>query len=140
MAQNSIVIRTIAETDPGGLSSSPPSLRPSTRALLNHFKPVEASDDFEIGKSHLLAQQEPDVLEIRLGLPTPSSMATENGLLQGSVNSNPNNSTPVAPIAHSARMQRRKRKPRKAQNEGDEPSTRSRKRRRNRRRVILLAF
>ena len=130
--QDSTVARNIAETEPGRLSSSPPSRRPGTRALLNHIKSIEASGDSEVEESHLPSRQEPEVLEISSGLPTPSSTATVNGSLQGAVNSNTANSAPTAPIADSARTQKRKRKSRKAKNEGDEPNTRSQKRRRKR--------
>jgi hypothetical protein len=132
IVQGSTVAITIAETEPGGLSSSPTSTRPGTRALLNHFKPVEASSAFEIEESQIPDRQESEVLEIIPGLPTPSSTATLNVSLHGSANNPATNSVPTAPIADSARTQKRKRKPIKAKNERDEPNTRSRKRRRNR--------
>jgi hypothetical protein len=132
IVHDSTVARNIAETEPGRLSSSPPSRRPGTRALLNHIKSVEASGDSEVEESHLPSRQEPEVLEISSGLPPPSSTATVNGSLQGAVNSNTADSAPTAPIADSARTQKRKRKSRKAKNEGDEPNTRSQKRRRKR--------
>jgi hypothetical protein len=132
IVQNPIVEGTKADAEPAQLSSSSPSRRPGTRALLNHFRRVEVSSDSEIEENHHLGQQEPEVLEISSALPSPSSTATKNGSLPRSVNNNTANSARTAPITDSARTQRRKRKPRKAKNEGDEPSTRSRKRRRNR--------
>jgi hypothetical protein len=129
IVQDSIVDGTKANAKPDEFSSSQSSRRPGTRALLTHFKSVEASGDSEGEGSHLPNQQEPEVLEISPGLPSPSSTATENGSLLGSVNRNTTNSAPTAPTADSARTQKRKRKPRKAKNEGDEPNTRSRKRR-----------
>ena len=132
IVQECIVDGTIADAEPAELSSSEYSRRPGTRALLNHFRPIEASSYFEVEGSHLPDQQEPEVLETSSGLPSPLSAATENGSLLGSVNSNTAVSARTAPIAGSARTQRRKRKPRKAKNEGDEPNTRSQKRRRKR--------
>ncbi|PMD14666.1 hypothetical protein NA56DRAFT_369265 [Hyaloscypha hepaticicola] len=120
------------DAEPTEFTLSDSSRRPGTRALLNHFKPVEASSDSEIEESHVPDQQEPEVLETSPGLPSLSSTATESGSPLRSVNSNINNSTPAAPIAVSVRTRRRKRKPRKAKNEGDEFSTQSRKHRSNR--------
>jgi hypothetical protein len=132
IVQDSVVDGTAVDPEPAEGPLSESGRRPGTRALLNHFKPVEASSDSEIEESHHLGQQEPEVLDISSGLPSPSSTATENGSLPQSVNNNTTNSAQTAPIADSAKTQRRKRKPRKAKNEGDEPITRSRKRRRNR--------
>ena len=132
IVQEFIVDGINADTEPAEFSLSESSRRPGTCALLNHFKPVEASSDSEIEENHILGQQEPEVLEISSGLPSPSSTATENGSLPRSVNSNTTNSARTATIADSVRTQRRKQKPRKAKNEGDEPSTHSRKWRRKR--------
>jgi hypothetical protein len=130
--RHSIAARIIASAEPDQFSLSESSRRPGTRVLLRHFKPVEASSDFEVEESLLPDQQEPEILETSTGLPNPSSTATENSSQLGAVNSNITNSARITPIADSVKSQRRKRKPRKVKNEGNEPNIRSRKRPRNR--------
>jgi hypothetical protein len=101
--RHSIAARIIASAEPDQFSLSESSRRPGTRALLRHFKPVEASSDFEVEESLLPDQQEPEILETSTGLPNPSSTATENSSQLGAVNSNITNSARITPIADSVK-------------------------------------